>query len=233
MSYPGNKATSTALHRIINLMPRHSEYIEPFLGGGGILRTKLPAITNFGFELDPDVCSTTRASLPGFVSSQALVINGCGLHFLEAYAKHQHQLVYADPPYVLSSRRSAAPIYTHEWSNSVHKRFLYWAARTDARVIISGYDSELYRRALSGANWEFTTFRTRTRRGTATEFLWYNFPKPEELHDSRFLGDNFRERERIGRQQRRWVERLQRMSPAQRQALRLAIAERHASPPLA
>jgi DNA adenine methylase len=226
MGYPGNKATTTALHQIINLMPPHEEYIEAFLGSGGILRTKRPARRNWGFELDPDVAAATRRELPGCVSllADTRIVNGNGLDFLEAYACHAGQLVYADPPYLLSTRRSGAAIYKHEWSERDHVRLLTWADRTDARVIISGYDSALYRQQLSGPRWEFKTFLSSTRRGVATECLWYNFPRPEVLHDYRFLGNDFRERERIRRVQRRWASRLERMPLAERQALAGLIA---------
>ena len=44
MSYPGGKAAPGTFQKIINLMPPHEVYIEPFLGGGAILRKKLPAL---------------------------------------------------------------------------------------------------------------------------------------------------------------------------------------------
>jgi hypothetical protein len=52
-----------------------------------------------------------------------------------------------------------------------------------------------------------------------------NFAEPLELHDYRFLGDGFRQRECIRRQQARWVRRLARMDRLQRQALLAAIRE--------
>ena len=64
-----------------------------------------------------------------------------------------------------------------------------------------------------------------TRGGPAVEYLWFNFPPPVALHDYRYLGANFRERERIKRQKARWTARLLRMPALQRQALLAAIAE--------
>lgn len=57
------------------------------------------------------------------------------------------------------------------------------------------------------------------------EWLWYNFATPVELHDYRYLGDNFRERERIKRKKTRWTARLARMPALERQALLAAIAD--------
>jgi hypothetical protein len=57
-----------------------------------------------------------------------------------------------------------------------------------------------------------------------------NYDVPLELHDYRYLGSNFRERERIRRQQRRWAGKLARMKPLQRYALLAAIAGEESRP---
>lgn len=44
-------------------------------------------------------------------------------------------------------------------------------------------------------------------------------------HDYRYLGRNFRERERIKRKKQRWVPRLENMPRLERQALLSAIAD--------
>jgi hypothetical protein len=88
--------------------------------------------------------------------------------------------------------------------------------------MISGYWSELYETHLQ--EWRHTTFATRTRSGEqATESLWMNYPEPEQLHDYRFLGDTFRERERIRRRIERWKDRLETMPPRERNALLYAL----------
>ena len=90
--------------------------------------------------------------------------------------------------------------------------------------MISGYWSALYADALK--DWNSTHFQAMTRGGrTATEWLWYNYPEPVALHDYRFLGENFRERERIKRKKQRWTERLHSMPILERRALLAAIRE--------
>jgi hypothetical protein len=59
----------------------------------------------------------------------------------------------------------------------------------------------------------------------ATEWLWFNFEAPVALHDYRYLGRDFRERERIKRKKLRWTARLERMPALEKQALFSAIAE--------
>jgi len=52
-----------------------------------------------------------------------------------------------------------------------------------------------------------------------------NFPADLPIHDVRYVGEGFRERERIGRKRNRWVKRLSAMPPAERQVIREALAD--------
>jgi hypothetical protein len=52
-----------------------------------------------------------------------------------------------------------------------------------------------------------------------------NFPASAALHDYKFLGEGFRERERIKRKKQRWVARLRKMPELERRALLAAIEE--------
>ena len=58
----------------------------------------------------------------------------------------------------------------------------------------------------------------------ATEWIWMNYPPPVELHDYRYLGDTFRDRERIKRKTKNLVSKLKRMPILERQALLAAIS---------
>jgi hypothetical protein len=57
MGYPGGKSGSGVFQALINWMPPHSLYVEPFLGGGAVMRFKRPAELNIGIDLDPEVIS--------------------------------------------------------------------------------------------------------------------------------------------------------------------------------
>jgi hypothetical protein len=65
----------------------------------------------------------------------------------------------------------------------------------------------------------------------ATEWVWMNFTEPLELHDYRYLGSNFRERERIKRKQKRWHARLLRMNSTERYAMLSVLEELRSTPP--
>ncbi len=53
----------------------------------------------------------------------------------------------------------------------------------------------------------------------ATEWVWMNYPKPRKLHEYTYLGDNFRERERIKRKAGRWVTRFTNLPALERAAI--------------
>lgn len=73
MGYPGGKSGPGVYHRLINLMPPHQTYIEPFLGGGAIMRLKRPAVYNIGVDMDAEVIRDWRSHIgvPGCSGSQA------------------------------------------------------------------------------------------------------------------------------------------------------------------
>lgn len=230
MSYPGGKNGSGVFQKIINQMPPHRVYVEGFLGGGAIMRMKRPAaIASIGIDADGDVISSWRsASIPS-KPPNLTVLQADAIEWLASNASLGDMmlgttLVYLDPPYLMSVRSSPRRIYRCELTEADHVRLLGVIKGLTCMVIISGYRSELYERELKG--WRVETFQTTNRGGgLVTEYLWLNFPKPLELHDYRYLGQNFRERERIKRKKARWVKRLTGMDSLERYALMEVIGE--------
>lgn len=225
MPYPGGKAADGVYHRIINQIPPHRTYIEPFLGGAAILRMKRPSEASIGVDMDPAVVSAFMAEKP---VPGALAINDDAISFLERYPFDGSEFVYADPPYLRSVRSSKDPIYKFEfWEEDDHRRLLGVLLSLPCPVAISGYWSELYDQMLSG--WRSIHYQVGTRGGfAATEWLWMSYPEPTELHDYRYLGEDFREREKINKVKRRWQARLRRMPQLQRYAVLSAIEEMRA-----
>jgi len=64
MAYPGGKNGAGVYQTLINLMPPHEAYIEPFLGGGAVMRLKRPARLNIGIDLVPSAVSAMREAFP-------------------------------------------------------------------------------------------------------------------------------------------------------------------------
>lgn len=229
MTYPGGKNGSGVYQRIINLMPPHRVYIEPFFGGGAIFRLKKPARENIGVEIDTAVFSDSAGTIAGSGAvgrnrqewrTSTTVVPGDGIQFLRDYHFQGDELVYCDPPYLMATR-SSGRLYRHEMSELQHQQLLRCIRKIAAPVMISGYWSQMYASALK--DWNSTSFQAMTRGRPATEWLWFNFPIPTALHDYAYLGENFRERERIKRKKNRWTAKLRNMPNLERQALLSAI----------
>lgn len=60
-NYPGGKGNT--YQQIINLMPPHRIYVEPFLGGGSVMLNKRPAAVNIGLDVDTVVVAEWHAWL--------------------------------------------------------------------------------------------------------------------------------------------------------------------------
>lgn len=212
MRYPGGKNLNGVYQRLINQIPPHSTYIETHLGSGAILRHKRPAARNIGVDRDPRVLQ----AWPGDFRVQLVHADAAG--FLAHYPFVGDEFVYADPPYLSTTRRSNRAPYRHDYTETQHFRLLEILCALPCRVMISGYWSTQYQHYLE--NWRTLSFWTRTRSGHATEeWVWMNYPEPNELHDYRYLGNSFRERERIRRRIERWKTRLACLPPLERRAL--------------
>ncbi len=220
-SYTGGKGGAGVAQTIINQIPPHRVYIEPFLGAGAVLRAKRPAEQTIGIERDGDVLRERWRGdeIPGLT-----LVEGDGLAYLASYPWAGGEVVYCDPPYLLSTRRTQRNYYACELKSEPEHLALLGVLQTiPAPVLISGYASELYSRVLAG--WRMISFTSQTRGGPAVECLWCNYAEPAALHDYSYLGENFREREKLTRRRRRWRARLARMSLLERRALLAALAE--------
>jgi DNA adenine methylase len=87
-------------------------------------------------------------------------------------------LFYCDPPY-LHSTRSTNGEYAHEMSEADHRELLDVLLACKSKVMLSGYPSTLYDKALAG--WTRHTFDLANhaaggkRKARETEVLWCNF----------------------------------------------------------
>ena len=81
-------------------------------------------------------------------------------------------LIYADPPYVLSTR--AKRIYKNEYTNSDHEQLLEVVKEHSGPVVLSGYDNELYNFHLPG--WYKKSLQVKAEGGRdAIETMWCNY----------------------------------------------------------
>jgi len=215
MNFPGGKGGT--YQKYINLMPPHEVYIESHLGGGAIMRYKRRAKRNIGIEIDPEIMEI-------WASRNEIdfeLIHGNAISFLKSYHFTGKELVYSDPPYLRETRKKYYPLYKYEYSLSHHIELLEVLKSLPCMVMISGYESPLYIKSLK--SWHTHSFQATTHHGMATEWIWMNYPKPAHLHDYRYLGDNFREREKIKLKLKRWAAKFKSMGILERQALLSAL----------
>jgi len=209
MNYPGGKGKT--YQHIINLMPLHRVYIETHLGGGAVMRHKLPAVHSIGIDADERAVSAWAASpVPGVE-----VLCKRAEEFLANYQFQGDELVYVDPPYHPATRRQKR-VYRLDYTEEDHERLATLLRGLPCMVILSGYANPIYERVL--ASWGTRTFRAKTHVDVRTETLWFNFKPPQQLHDTRHVGAGFRERQTIRRRMNRLQERVERMDAVERSA---------------
>lgn len=227
MTYPGGKSQPGVYQTIINQIPPHTTFIEAFAGSAAIARNIAPSRSTILIDIDEDACRKLKSNAP----PSWIVLNANAVEVLPLWRSYKWAFIYCDPPYLMETRSTRRPIYRHEFATlDLHEELLSILLPMQAACAISGYPSALYSDALR--SWRLITYRSITRAGTsATECLWMNYPEPKALHDYRYLGRNFRERERIARRQHRWKRRLQLMDPLERTALLLAIRDPRSSSP--
>jgi DNA adenine methylase len=64
----------------------------------------------------------------------------------------ENVVIYMDPPYVLGTRSGSEGIYAYEMSDEEHKELVDICLRLKGKVILSGYQNEIYRR-LEESGW--------------------------------------------------------------------------------
>lgn len=219
MKYPGGKNCAGTYQRIINQIPPHATFIEPFAGSAAILRFKRPAESSIVLDLEPDALAALRDAVP----PNTELLEADALDWIQSYTFRGDEFIYADPPYLPEVCRSRLR-YRHVLTREQHERLLQILLRLPCAVMISGYWSDLYAATL--AAWRTDHFPQITRGGyPIEEWLWMNYDVPTALHDYRYLGGDYREREKFARRRKRWSAKLERMTPLERQALLAALQE--------
>lgn len=85
---------------------------------------------------------------------------------------YENVFMYLDPPYVLKTRSQKQ--YKHEMTDTDHEEMLKILLQSKAKIMISGYESEMYNEYLSG--WEKKTFASCAEGGLPRkEVVWMNY----------------------------------------------------------
>lgn len=226
-SYLGAKNGSGVYQAIINLMPPHDTYIEPFLGTGAVMRRKAPAGRSIGIDKN-EKCLNGFAWAEQLASSEdsnnygvpeLLLADAFDYLAYFDYAAAGKTLIYADPPYMPSTRTSNAR-YEHELTEAQHIELLQILKAVPAYVILSGYRTDIYDAELTG--WWSMDFQAMTRGGVRTETVWCNF-EPGKVHYHKYAGKNHTDRQRIQRKAARWAANFAALPQPEKQAVLAAL----------
>jgi DNA adenine methylase len=90
---------------------------------------------------------------------------------IQRYGRNPRTLIYADPPYVHSTRTEKGN-YLYEMTDEQHRELAEVLNSVEAMVLISGYDCELYRKLYQ--DWQLVQWTTLVNgvKRKATECLW-------------------------------------------------------------
>lgn len=108
--------------------------------------------------------------------SKVIVTNKDGIELIERY-NTPNVFIYADPPYTHDTRGGAR--YHVDMDFETHARFIEACIKSEAKILISGYDNEMYER-LTDNGFNRIDFNVNTTSGThkpkqKTESLWKNY----------------------------------------------------------
>lgn len=124
-----------------------------------------------------DTIDSAACRLRGDTTHLVQIEHMDALRLIERY-NNSDTLMYLDPPYVLSSRKSGK-LYSHELNDDGQEQLLKLIICSKAKIVLSGYESDLYNSYLSDWHKDYTFNRT-TSTEMAKETIWMNYLPPAE-----------------------------------------------------
>lgn len=211
-NYPGNKNFSNVIHFLVNRLPKSDRYFSLFFGSGGLEQSIYTADAHF-------VCAEKNPECLKYLNPALATIDySCYKDLLSAYNFTSNDFIFADPPYMFSSRRSGKIYYKYEFTEEDHIEFLSLIKNNPARVLITHPVNDLYDEYLS--DWSKEEFVYMTRQGTFIDTVYLNYSTADiELLNYDCLGTDFTDRQRIKRQRKNILEKFKRLDPHIRRAI--------------
>lgn len=220
-SFFGGKSGSGTYQVLANHTPPHTVRFVGFTGKCGLTCNIRPAELNILNDLDDRVIGAWREALgdnaPGYVLLCCDAIDLLTGLIADQYDKPD-TFIYLDPPYRFATRKGQRPVYRFEMSDEQHRQLLTAIkALRHARVMISHYPNDMYDEALAG--WYTFDYYSTIRGGVALERIYCNYTPGDELHDYSYIGEDFREREKLSRIKKNYLKKLRRLDPRLRNAI--------------
>ena len=177
------------------------------------MRRKPGALRSIGIDLNGLALSRFSCDYP------VELVHGCCHEWLANFEFDGTELVYSDPPYLHSARKSRRR-YRFDYDDGDHEALLALLRGLPCAVMVSGYPSALYDGLLEG--WRSASVQVMNQAGAVTEKVWFNF-EPDRAHWASFAGRNFTDRQRIKRKAASWGRRYAAMPPGERLAVLAAV----------
>ena len=202
LKYPGAK--NRLAEWICNYIPKHDVYLEPYAGSLAVFFAKQPVRIETLNDLDGNVVNYFRVirdkpqelieklSLTPYARGEYNTAfeqsktdsevemarkfavrcwQGFAVELLKRY-NTPDVFMYVDPPYLHGTRKNY--LYRYEMENTEHVELLEILAGHPGKVLLSGYDNDLYNSYLSG--WKKVQKKTQAEAGLPrTETLWMNY----------------------------------------------------------
>lgn len=258
LKYPGAK--NRLAKWLVEFIPEHRVYCEPFFGGGAVFFNKKPCYNEIINDLDDDVYNFFKvlrnngealsekilltpygrteyekayyqsADIEDLEKARLFAIKcwqgfGCGNRYKNGFrrglggkspnpAKAWNELpetllfaterlknaqiekknaielikslkgkdtfIYADPPYLMNTRKKY--LYNHEMTDDEHFEMLKTLCESDCKIMVCGYDSDLYNETLNGWR-KFNKNTTAECSVKRTEFIWLNYDLEDKKNE--------------------------------------------------
>lgn len=218
---------------IINLIPRHTRFVELFAGSAAVSR-HLARGDAEGIVVELDKAQVRWLKQQPELTGHR-VVGGDAFQVLEENLNStrghwgKETVLFVDPPYPIRDRRDPRARYRCELDDADHKRLVAMLRCTGAHILVCGHPWGLYPQAFK--DWKRHEFATGLRNGTAgVECVWTNFDNPYPLHDYRYFGENKRVRQDLRRRVDRQLELFRAMAPHHRAAILRELATEFGRP---
>ncbi len=221
LTYPGGKNSTGVYQAIINQIPPHEIFISGYAGNCGVLANKRKAAgVNYAVDIDRKVIEGWK-KIPGVTA-----VNDDFITWLPVNLKHYGLIgqpkngvfIFLDPPYLSAVRSNQKDVYNYTMdSNEDHESLLNMLLKVPFPVMVTHYPCELYDTKLK--SWRILDIVGRSRQGMRTERLYMNYPEPTALHDYRYIGSDYREREDYKKMKKNMLAKFKRMTELERNYL--------------
>lgn len=218
-NYVGNKGGQGIRENLINYIPCSHRYFSLFYGAGGLENCKYLNGTHW-------VCAEKNIDNKKYETKRAVIVYNDYKDLIEDFYFNASDFIFADPPYLLSTRINQRRYYKYEFEIQDHIEFLNYVISLKARILITHPSCDLYSEKLK--DWVKVPFSYMTRNGMYNDCIWMNYtPGSIELYNYDCLGNNFTERQQIKRRNNNLLNKIENLPFHERKKVLREISHRY------